>query len=29
LRQHVALDVTWSSEAAEMIDGLAGLLRFK
>lgn len=29
LRQHVALDVTWSSAAAEAIDGLAGLLRFK
>jgi peptide chain release factor subunit 1 len=29
LRQHVALDVTWSSEAAEVVDGLAGLLRFK
>lgn len=29
LRQHVALDVTWSGEAAEVIDGLAGLLRFK
>lgn len=29
LRQHVALDVTWSAEAADVIDGLAGLLRFK
>ncbi len=29
LRQHVALDVTWSAEAAKAIDGLAGLLRFK
>jgi peptide subunit release factor 1 (eRF1) len=29
LRQHVALDVTWSPDSADAIDGLAGLLRFK
>jgi peptide subunit release factor 1 (eRF1) len=29
LRQRVALDVIYGPEAAEMIDGLAGLLRFK